>query len=101
MKIIKSLQEKHLSVRLEGRLDTLSSPKLKQELQFFLGSVDELVFDFSDLEYVTSAGLRVLLALQQDMEDHGSMVLTHVNKAVMEVFDITGFLEILHIREDQ
>ena len=68
-----------------------------QELQFFLGSVDELVFDFSDLEYVTSAGLRVLLALQQDMEDHGSMILTHVNKAVMEVFDITGFLEILHI----
>ena len=91
MKIIKSLQEKHLSVRLEGRLDTLSSPKLKQELQFFLGSVDELVFDFSDLEYVTSAGLRVLLALHNSLKQRGgSLKILNVSDPLMEVFEDTG-----------
>ncbi|MBQ8093967.1 MAG: STAS domain-containing protein [Clostridia bacterium] len=86
-----------MEISLEGRLDTTTSPSLEKELNDILPSVDSLVFDFSKLDYISSAGLRVLLAAHKVMSRKGGMKLVHVNEIVQEVFDVTGFADILNI----
>lgn len=97
MNIKKIRDGEKLSVILSGRLDTTSSPSLEAELKQSVNGIKELVFDFSGVEYISSAGLRVLLAAQKVMNRQGSMKLTGVRADVMEVFDITGFSDILTI----
>ena len=86
-----------LTVAITGRLDTNSSPKLEAELRQSVDGVTELVFDFSEVEYISSAGLRVLLAAQKVMNRKGSMKLVGVSDEIQEVFEITGFSDILTI----
>lgn len=97
MTINKIPEGEKLTVAITGRLDTNSSPKLEAELRQSVNGVTELVFDFSGVEYISSAGLRVLLAAQKVMNRQGSMKLVGVNADVMEVFEITGFSDILTI----
>jgi anti-sigma B factor antagonist len=87
-----------LTVYLEGRLDRNAAPELQEELEPMLPGVGRLLLDFQNVDYVSSAGLRALLKLRQTMEDQqGQMTLCHINELVMDVFDVTGFLEILEI----
>ena len=97
MDIIKNLEGKKLNIKLVGRLDTITAPALDSELKSSLACVEELAFDFSELEYISSAGLRVLLAGQKVMNKQGSMTLSNVNSSIKEVFDMTGFSDILTI----
>ena len=86
-----------LEIALEGRLDTMTAPELEAELNKSLGGADSLTMDFSKLEYISSAGLRVLLSAHKTMNAKGGMTVTHVNEIVQEVFEVTGFAEILTI----
>jgi len=86
-----------LIIALEGRLDTTSAPKLEGVLKETLRGVTALEMDFEKLEYISSAGLRVLLAAMKVMKKQGAMVVRHVNETVMEVFEITGFADLLTI----
>ena len=97
MTINKISEGSKLTIVIEGRLDTNSSPKLEAELRQSVSGVTEFVFDFSGVEYISSAGLRVLLAAQKVMNRQGSMRLVGVSAEVMEVFEITGFADILTI----
>lgn len=97
MNIEKKLEGTTLSIALEGRLDTTTSPDLEEVLAASLDGVTELVFDFAKLDYLSSAGLRVLLSAQKRMNKQGSMKLVHVNDTVKEVFEITGFADFLAI----
>ena len=97
MTINKKEQGTELEVALTGRLDTTTAPQLEAELKNSLSGVTALTLEFTELEYVSSAGLRVLLAAQKMMNKQGSMVIRHVNETIMEVFEITGFSEILTI----
>lgn len=97
MKIKKTENENSLTIELEGRLDTGTAPELERELNTSLDNVDELYFDFDGLDYVSSAGLRVLLAAQKTMNRQGKMVIQNVNDTIMEVFEMTGFVDILTI----
>ena len=97
MDIVKNQNGNHLDVSIIGRLDTTTAPQLEELVKTALDGVTELVFDFKGLEYVSSAGLRVLLAAQKKMNTCGSMVLKNVCGDIMEVFEITGFSEILTI----
>ena len=99
MKITKERQDDRLNVKVEGRMDANTAPELEQELQGELDGVKDLVFDFSNLEYISSAGLRVLLATHKAMKGQGGMRLTGVVEEVMEVFDVTGFSDILTIEK--
>ena len=87
----------NLVIALEGRLDTMTAPELEAELQSALDGVELLALDFTDLEYISSAGLRVLLAAQKTMSKQGEMVIRNANETVKEVFEITGFSDILTI----
>ncbi len=86
-----------LTIEISGRLDTNTSPKLEAELKQSINGVKELIFDFSEVEYISSAGLRVLLAAQKVMNRQGSMKLTGVRPEINEIFEITGFSDILTI----
>jgi anti-sigma B factor antagonist len=86
-----------LTLALEGRLDTTTSPDLEEALATSLDGVTALVFDFTRLDYLSSAGLRVLLSAQKRLNKQGSMKLVHVNDTVKEVFEITGFSEFLTV----
>ena len=86
-----------MTINLEGRLDTTTSPTLEKELNEVLPNITELIFDFSKLEYISSAGLRVLLTAHKVMSRKGGMKVTNVNEIVQEVFDVTGFSDILTI----
>ena len=97
MTIEKKINQKSVTLIVSGRLDTQTAPELEKELDAALPGTEELVFDMSNLEYVSSAGLRVILKAQKAMNTQGSMKLTGVNDSIMEVFDITGFLDILTI----
>ena len=96
MKISKNLNGTALTIGLEGRLDTTTAPELEKELNG-LNDVNELTLDFGKLEYISSAGLRVLLAAHKIMSRKGGMKVTHVNEIVNEVFEVTGFSDILTI----
>ena len=97
MNIQKTVSGTTLTVALEGRLDTTTAPKLEEELRSSVDGITRLVFDLAKLEYISSAGLRVLLAMQKLMNRQGAMLLQNVNEAVMEVFEVTGFSDILRI----
>ncbi len=84
-------------VELEGRLDTVTSPELENELKDVLPELTGLTLDFTGLEYVSSAGLRVLLSAQKAMSRQGEMKLVGVSEAIMEIFEVTGFSDILTI----
>ncbi len=97
MTIEKIANGTELTVALGGRLDTTTSPRLEAELKESIIGITALVFDFASLEYISSAGLRVLLSAQKIMNKQGSMVIRHINETIREVFDITGFADILTI----
>ena len=87
-----------LCVALKGRLDTVTAPDLEAALNGALAGVGQLSFDLTDLEYMSSAGLRVLLTAQKTMNKQGSMIVTGVNDTIREIFDLTGFSDILTIQ---
>ena len=97
MKITKTQNGTNLIIALEGRLDTMTSPDLEKELKESLNGATELTLDFTKLEYISSAGLRVLLSAHKIMSGKGGMKVTNVNEIVAEVFDVTGFADILTI----
>ena len=97
MTIEKLLNGEAATLVVAGRLDTQTAPELEKELDNVVSDIKELTFDMTGLEYVSSAGLRVILKAQKIMNTKGSMKLTNVNDSIMEVFDITGFLDILTI----
>ena len=97
MNIEKKLEGQTLAIALEGRLDTTTSPDLEEVLASSLDGVTALVLDFAKLDYLSSAGLRVLLSAQKRMNKQGSMKLVRVNDAVKEVFEITGFADFLTV----
>lgn len=97
MTIDKKFDENQLVVRVEGRLDTTTAPELEASLNESFDTIEELVMDFEALEYISSAGLRVLLAAQKAMNKKGGMKVTGVSDAIMEIFEVTGFSEILTI----
>lgn len=86
-----------LTLNVAGRLDTTTAPQLEDELNGALEGVEELILDFNDLEYISSAGLRVLLSTQKIMNKQGAMKLTGVREEIMDVFEVTGFSDILTI----
>ncbi len=100
MEINKILNDKNCTFALSGRLDTLTSPQLEEALKEVPADVTELVIDLKELEYVSSAGLRVFLNAQKSMTGKGEMILRHVNDEIMEVLDMTGFTQILTIEQD-
>lgn len=97
MEIVKNANGTALTISVSGRLDTTTAPALEEEVKNSLGGVTELVLDFEKLEYVSSAGLRVILAAQKTMNKQGSMTVKNVCADIMEVFEITGFNDILTI----
>lgn len=97
MTIKKTLNGSELTVCLTGRLDTTTAPQLEAELKRSISGVIELVFDFATLEYLSSAGLRVLLAAQKVMNKQGTMVIRNVNDTIQDIFEVTGFCDILTI----
>ena len=97
MTIEKTITGTAATLKIVGRLDTSTAPELEAAIDGCAAGINELVLDCSALEYVSSAGLRVILKAQKMMNAQGSMKLTHVNETIMEVFDITGFADILTI----
>lgn len=97
MTINKTKNGNAMKIELEGRLDTTTSPQLEAELKEIENGVTDLEFDFKSLEYISSAGLRVLLAAQKIMNRQGKMVIKNVNENIMDVFEVTGFVDILTI----
>ena len=97
MTITKKQNGNALEIALEGRLDTTTAPELEAELNKEMKTIDSLTLDFSNLAYISSAGLRVLLSAHKAMVGKGGMKITHVNEIVQEVFDVTGFSDILVI----
>ena len=97
MTITKTQNGTNLVIALEGRLDTMTAPELEEELKNSLEGADSLTLDFSKLEYISSAGLRVLLSAHKTMANKGGMKVTNVNEIVQEVFEVTGFADILTI----
>ena len=98
MTIEKNVNGTELTLSLVGRLDTTTAPSLEAELKQNIGGVETLVLDLAGLDYMSSAGLRVLLAAQKMMNRQGSMVVRHVNETIMEIFEVTGFIDILSVQ---
>ena len=97
MNIEQKKDGKALVLAPEGRLDTMTAPQLEAALKEALPGVEELTFDFEKLEYISSAGLRVLLSAQKTMNKQGAMKVIHANEMIMEIFEVTGFADILNI----
>jgi len=97
MTIEKIANNGELTVTLAGRLDTITAPQLETALKESMEGIQKLVLDFKALEYISSAGLRVLLMAQKAMNKQGEMLIRNVNETIAEVFDITGFADILTI----
>ncbi len=95
--INKASNGNEMVITLKGRLDTLTAPQLEEELSACLDGVEKLVFDFGELSYISSAGLRVLLSAQKTMNTKGSMTVKNVSEEIREIFDVTGFSDILTI----
>ncbi|MBP3718950.1 MAG: STAS domain-containing protein [Eubacterium sp.] len=98
LNVDKDLQGDTLTVSLDGRLDTTTSPDFEAELKSNLDGVKNLVFDFEKLEYISSAGLRVMLSAQKIMNKQGEMSIKNASDDVLEVFEITGFIDIINIQ---
>ncbi len=99
MTINKTQDGSRLEIAIEGRLDTMTAPSLEEEIKNSLEGIKELIFDFKDLAYVSSAGLRVLLSAQKTMNKQGTMTIRNANEEVMEIFEVTGFVDILTFEE--
>ena len=97
MTIDKQLNGSELTLTLNGRLDTTTAPELEAVIKDNIAGVTNLVMDFAELEYLSSAGLRVILSAQKTMNKQGEMVIRNVNETINEVFEITGFIDILTI----
>ncbi|MDO4735390.1 MAG: STAS domain-containing protein [Lachnospiraceae bacterium] len=97
MEIIKNLDGDKFELKVEGRLDTTTAPELEEVIVAGIEGVKELVFDFEALDYISSAGLRVLLSAQKIMNKQGEMKVIGVNDTIMEIFEVTGFSDILTI----
>lgn len=97
LNIIKNANGNVLKIILEGRLDTTTAPQLEEQLGAALAGVTELKFDLEKLEYISSAGLRVLLSSQKTMNKQGKMIITNTSAEIKEIFDVTGFSDILTI----
>lgn len=97
MKIEKVIDGSKLTILLEGRLDTNTAPEVEKELHESIEGITELVWNLEKLEYISSAGLRILLAAQKIMQKQGEMKVTNVSETIMEIFEITGFTSILTV----
>ena len=97
MDVNKKINGSVLEVRINGRIDTTTAPQLEAELRESCPDVESVVLDFADVDYISSAGLRVLLSVQKLMSKHGGMKLINVSDDIMEIFEVTGFSEILTI----
>jgi anti-sigma B factor antagonist len=97
MTIVKNLNGTELNIAITGRLDTATAPQLEVELNQSLTGIEKLVLDFSALEYISSAGLRVLLQTQKTMNKQGEMNIRNVNETINDIFEVTGFVDILTI----
>ena len=97
MTIEKNLNGTELTITIAGRLDTTTAPQLEAEFKQSISGVEKLVLDFTALEYLSSAGLRVLLAAQKVMNKQGEMIIRNVNETINEIFEVTGFIDILTI----
>ena len=97
MTIVKNLNGTELNIAITGRLDTATAPQLEVELNQSLTGIEKLVLDFSALEYISSAGLRVLLQTQKTMNKQGEMIIRNVNETINDIFEVTGFVDILTI----
>ena len=97
MTVTKTKNNNELTVKISGRLDTVTSPELESSLNGEFEGLEKLTFDFAELEYLSSAGLRILLTCRKKMNDQGAMVVTNVNSTIKEIFDITGFSDLLNI----
>ena len=97
MTIEKNLNGTELAVTVAGRLDTTTAPLLEDEIKQNLGGIEKLILDFAALEYLSSAGLRVLLAARKIMNKQGEMVIRNVNATILEIFEVTGFIDILTV----
>ena len=97
MTIEKTVNGTELTMTLSGRLDTTTAPQLETQLKESIDGVEHLVLDFAALEYLSSAGLRVLLSAQKIMNKQGSMVVRNVNETIAEIFEVTGFCDVLTI----
>ena len=100
MTIRKELNGSSLVYQLEGRLDTNTAPELEKELKQDIVPITDLVFDLKDLDYISSAGLRVVLATQKIMNRHGKMTVRNPQEPIYEIFEVTGFTDILTIERD-
>ena len=99
MEIKTTRNDSELTVALSGRLDTLTSPELEDKLDEELEGVERLIFDLGELEYISSAGLRVLLGAYKMMEEYNGMLIRNVTEPVMDVFEVTGFSDVLDIEK--
>ncbi|MBO4890922.1 MAG: STAS domain-containing protein [Lachnospiraceae bacterium] len=97
LNIEKKVEGSRIDIALEGRLDTTTAPELEEVVKAELAGKDSLVFDLAGLEYISSAGLRVLLSAQKIMNNQGSMVVKNTSEEVNEIFEVTGFADILTI----
>jgi anti-sigma B factor antagonist len=97
MTIEKNLNGTELTITIAGRLDTTTAPQLEAEFKQSINGVEKLVLDFTALEYLSSAGLRVLLSAQKVMNKQGEMIIKNVNNTINEIFEVTGFIDILTI----
>ena len=101
MEIIKTLEGKQLSIALIGELNSITAPDFDQVIRDSLKDVTSLVLDFTKLEYLSSAGLRVLLMAQKIMSAQGDMVIKNANKQILDIFEMTGFANILNVERNQ
>ena len=97
MTIEKNINANALTITLSGRLDTTTAPQLESELKASIEGIENLILDFAGLEYLSSAGLRVLLSAQKIMNKQGAMVVKNVNETIQEIFEVTGFCDILTV----
>lgn len=97
LNVNKTVENGTAQFALEGRLDTTTAPELEKELQSSLDGIQTLILDFENLEYISSAGLRVLLSAHKTMSKQGEMKIRHVSPVIMEIFEVTGFSDILNI----
>ncbi|MBO5544578.1 MAG: STAS domain-containing protein [Oscillospiraceae bacterium] len=97
LNISKTIDNGKAVYTLKGRLDTVTAPELENDLKDALAGITSLTMDFAELEYISSAGLRVLLSAQKTMNKQGEMKIIHVNDTIMEIFEVTGFVDILTI----
>ena len=99
MKITKTKADATYTLAVEGRLDTNSAVEFDKEISMLGDDANELIFDFANLEYISSAGLRILLSTHKNFSKKGGMTIINANENVMEVFEVTGFLDVLNIKE--